>query len=127
MSFQSLGKKSHDGFHHLKKITNMFRSQTRRISRLSAHEIMNDVSSLIRFLSIFFLVACTRLYTPLCPSVRPSVTFTFFINFISLSHFRSFKCIISNSKRKSRTRLKGVGLLSFNLTNPYIHIFWFQG
>ena len=33
-----------------------------------------------------FLVACTRLYNPLCPSVGwPH--FTFFIAFISLSHF----------------------------------------
>ena len=39
-----------------------------------------------------FLVACTRLYTPLCPSVGRLVGphFTFFINFISLSHFKSF-------------------------------------
>ena len=38
---------------------------------------------------ILLLVACTRLYIPLCPSVRPSVGlshlyfFSFFINFIS--------------------------------------------
>ena len=45
---------------------------------------------------ILFLVACTRLYTPLCLSVRPLAvlsvrhTFTFFINFIFLSHFRVY-------------------------------------
>ena len=43
-----------------------------------------------------FLVTCTRLYTPICLSVGWSVcwsvghTFTFFINFISLSDFKSF-------------------------------------
>ena len=75
-----------------------------------------------RILSIFptnfFLVACTRLYTPLCPSVHPSVcpyirpsvcpSHFFFINFISLSHLKSFKSILSHSKSicKSRTRLR---------------------
>ena len=66
-----------------------------------------------------FLVTCTRLYTPICLSVGWSVcwsvghTFTFFINFISLSHLKSFKSILSHSKSicKSRTRLIGVGLV----------------
>ena len=31
------------------------------------------------------LVACTRLYNPLCPSVRRSVTLYFFYDFISLT------------------------------------------
>ena len=33
---------------------------------------------------LYFLVACTRLYNPLCPSVGWSVTFNFFYDFISL-------------------------------------------
>ena len=51
-------------------------------------------------ISVLFSVACTRLYIPLCPSVRRLVgqsvcmsvrhTFTFFINFFSLCHFKSF-------------------------------------
>ena len=51
-------------------------------------------------------------------------TFTFFVNFISASHFRSFKIILchfksflvilSHSKCKSRTRLIGVGLVALN-------------
>ena len=51
MSFQSLGKKSHDDSRHLeKKITNTFRSQTLPISRLSAHEIMTYVSSFAHYI-----------------------------------------------------------------------------
>ena len=45
---------------------------------------------------ISFLVACTRLYTLLCPSVHWSVGlsgFYFFINFVSLSHFKLYKSI----------------------------------
>ena len=74
--------------------------------------------------SFDFLVACTRLYTLLCPSVGrsvgrsvdrlvgqsvgPSHFYFFFINFISLSHLKSFKSILSHSKSicKSRTRLR---------------------
>ena len=50
MSFQSLGKKGHDNFRHLEKnvtITFVFRP---RISRLSAHEIINYVSSFYRYI-----------------------------------------------------------------------------
>ena len=51
MSFQSLGKKSHDDSRHLeKKITNTFHSQTLRISRLSAHEIMTYESSFAHYI-----------------------------------------------------------------------------
>ena len=58
-----------------------------------------------KVLKMPFLVACTQLYTWLCPSIRWSVgqlviklvhhTFTFFINFLSLSHFKSFKRILT--------------------------------
>ena len=63
---------------------------------------------------------CTRLYTLLCPSVGRSVGpsvgwsvaphFTSFINFISLSHSKSFQGKLSHSKSiyKSQMRLKGV-------------------
>ena len=38
-----------------------------------------------------FLVACTRLYNPLCPSVRRSVTLSFLSSFyIILGYFTSF-------------------------------------
>ena len=57
-----------------------------------------------------FLVVCTRLNTALCSSVDWSVRLSvspsnfycffcvFFFNFISLSHVRSFKPMISHSK-----------------------------
>ena len=45
---------------------------------------------------VSFLVACTRLYDPLCPSVGRSVTLSFFSTFYAiLSHFKLFKVNLS--------------------------------
>ena len=50
----------------------------------------------------FFLVACTRLYNPLCPSLGRSVgpkLLAFFLSFYAiLSHLKSFKVIFSYLK-----------------------------
>ena len=66
-----------------------------------SHFTLSQSSTSHVLLRIIFLVACTRLYTPLCPSVCWSVGpshFYFFFNFISLSHLKSFKSIASHRK-----------------------------
>ena len=89
-----------------------------KLCHLSVLLVVNAVS----VYKIFFKIACTRLYTPLCPFVRWLVSLsvgpsqlTFYINFISESHFKSFTSVLSHSKLlcKSRTRLIGVGLVLF--------------
>ena len=78
-------------YHSSLKILNLHRKskyqQNKNIARFLNHELRALCS---------FLVACTLLYTMPCPSVGQLVglsvrhTFTFFFNFISLSHLRVY-------------------------------------